>query len=78
MVTPRWSRAHDLAVPSGILGCIVVADALLPADVVVSGAFAIAAVVASALVTVRQTALVAAAALLLAALSALWNQNLGR
>ncbi|MGZ4775232.1 MAG: PP2C family protein-serine/threonine phosphatase [Oryzihumus sp.] len=56
---------------------MVFIDSLLPATVVVSGAFAIAAIVASALTTVRRTAAVAVAAFALAALSALWNHNWG-
>jgi phosphoserine phosphatase RsbU/P len=41
------------------------------------GAFAFAAIVASALTTVRRTAFVGSAALVLAALSPLWRHNLG-
>ena len=77
MATPRWLRARNVVVPLAVLGLIVVVDALLPADIVVSGAFAVAAIVASAIATVRQTALVAVAALCLAAVSGLWNQNVG-
>ncbi len=75
MVTPRWSRFRNLVIPLAVLGLIVVVDALLPPQIVVSGAFAVAAIVASAIATVRQTAVVAAAAVLLAGVSALWNQN---
>ncbi len=76
MVTPRWFRVRNLVIPLAVLGLIVVVDALLPANIVVSGAFAVAAIVASAIATVRQTVVVAVAALVLAAVSALWNQNL--
>ena len=77
MVTARWLRGHNLLIPTAVLGLIVLVDALLPAKIVVSGAFAISAIVASAIANVRQTAFVAGAALLLAAASALWNQNFG-
>ena len=77
MLTPRWFRLRNLLIPMAVLGLIVVVDALLPARIVVSGAFAIAAIVASAIATVRQTVVVAVAAFLLAAVSAFWNQNLG-
>ena len=76
-MTPRWLRARNLVIPLAVLSLIVVIDALLPARIVVSGAFAVAAIVASAIASARQTALVAAAAVLLAAVSAWWNQNLG-
>jgi hypothetical protein len=73
----RWAQAHDLLVPFGVLGLLVVADVLLPPSLIVTGTFAIAAIVASALTSVRRTSLVAVAAALLAGVSALWNQNLG-
>jgi serine phosphatase RsbU (regulator of sigma subunit) len=76
MVTRRL-RGADVLIPLGVLGVIVVLDALLPPSVVVSGAFAVAAIVASATTTVRRTALVAVSALVLAALSAVWNDDLG-
>ena len=75
MVTPQWVRARNVAIPLAVLALIVVVDALLPPRIVISGAFAVAAIVASAIATVRQTALVAVAAFLLTALSAVWNQN---
>jgi hypothetical protein len=71
MVTPRWLSARNLVIPLAVLGLIVVVDALLPAKILVSGAFAVAAIVASAIATVRQTAVVAVAAAFLAAVSAL-------
>jgi serine phosphatase RsbU (regulator of sigma subunit) len=76
MATWRWRRAGDVLIPLGVLGIIVILDALLPARLVVSGAFAFAAIVASALTTVRRTAMAGAAALVLAALSPLWHHNL--
>ena len=77
MATARWHRGLVGTIPLAVLGIIVVVDALLPPGIVVSGAFGIAAIVASALVGVRQTALVAGAAVLLTGLSALWHHNLG-
>ena len=73
----RWAQGHELLVPLGVLGLLLVADVLLPPTLIVTGTFAIAAIVASALTTVRRTALVAVAATLLAGVSPLWNQNLG-
>jgi phosphoserine phosphatase RsbU/P len=64
-------------IPLGVLALLVVADALLPATLVVTGTFAIAAIVASALTTVHRTAMVAVAAAAMAGLSVLWNDNLG-
>ena len=77
MATRRWQRGCDVILPLVVLGAIVVVDALLPARIVVSGAFVIAAIVASAITTVRRTALVASAAAAMAALSAVWNHNVG-
>lgn len=77
MATTRWLGGGDVLLPLGVLGAIVVVDALLPARIVVSGAFVIAAIVASAITTVRRTALVASAAAAMAALSAVWNHNFG-
>ena len=77
MAAARWTRAHDLLIPLGLLGVLAVADGLLPPTLIVTGAFAIAPIVASTLATVIRTALVAVAALAMAAVSALWNDNLG-
>src|SRR5690348_8811890 len=68
---PGW----DVLLPLGVLGVIVIVDAALPSRIVVTGAFAVAAIVASAITTVTRTAVVAVAATVLAALSALWNHN---
>jgi serine phosphatase RsbU (regulator of sigma subunit) len=75
MATRRWLQVGDVLIPLAVLGVIVVLDAVLPARVVVSGAFAFAAIVASALTTVRRTAIVGATAALLAAISPLWHHN---
>jgi len=78
MATRQWLRGGDVILPLGVLGAIVVVDALLPARIVVSGAFVIAAIVASAITTVRRTALIAAAATALATLSAVWTTTSAR
>ena len=75
MANSRWLHGWDVIIPLGILGVIVLIDAALPPEIVVSGAFAIAAIVASAITTVTRTAAVAVAATAMAALSALWNHN---
>ena len=78
MPTARWHRGGLVGtIPLAVLGVVVVVDALLPPAIVVTGAFGIAAIVASALVSVRQTAVVAGAAAFLTGLSALWHHNLG-
>lgn len=77
MVAIRWARDHSLVIPFGVLAAFVCADALLPPTLIVTGSFAIAPVVASAISTVRRTALVAVVSTAMAALSALWNDNLG-
>jgi len=73
----RRAEARDVLIPLGVLGALVVTDVLFPPTLLVTGSFAIAAIVASALTTVVRTALVALAATCMAAVSALWNQNLG-
>jgi phosphoserine phosphatase RsbU/P len=75
MANSRWLQGWDVIIPLGVLGGIVAIDAALPPRIVVTGAFAMAAIVASAITTVTRTAVVAVAATVLAALSALWNHN---
>jgi serine phosphatase RsbU (regulator of sigma subunit) len=60
-----------------VLALLVGTDVLLPPSLIVTGTFAIAAIVASAITTVTRTALIAVAAMLMAAASAVWNDNLG-
>ena len=71
----EWSRRYGLAIAVAVLGLIVLIDVLLPPSVVVSGSYAVAAVVAGALVTVRRTALIAVTCLVLSVVSGWWNQN---
>lgn len=73
--TPAWLR--QLLLPTAVLLLVVFLDAFLGPGVVISGSFAMAAVVASVYASVRVTAGVAAAAVLCAAASGWWNDNLG-
>ena len=77
MVDRQWVRAHEVLIPFGVLGLLVMVDALLPPTLLVTGTFAIAAIVASALTTPIRTAIVAIAAAVMAGVSAVWNDNLG-
>ena len=77
MATRRWLRGVDILAPLGVLGALAVIDAMLPAQLVVSGVFGLAAIMASAITTTRRTAIVAIAALGLGALSGVWIHNLG-
>ena len=72
----RWPQPPGLVVPLGVLAVIVTLDLALGSRVVLSASYAIAAVVAGALTTVRRTALVAALAAALAGLSIFWNQDM--
>ena len=77
MASSRWPVGLVVMIPLAVLGIIVVIDALLPSAIVVAGAFGMAAIVASVLVSARLTALVACAAVVLAGLAGLWDANLG-
>ena len=76
MATMRSFQDKDLLIPLGVLGVLAGIDAALPPRLLVSGSFAIAAVVASAMTTVRRTAVVGLAALLVTAASPIWNHDL--
>ena len=75
MALGSGSRRSDLVVPLTCLALLAAVDVLLPPDVVIIGAFAIAAFVASVLTTPGRTLLVAVAATVLAVASAAWNQD---
>ena len=77
MAKRRWLQDGDMLIPLGVLGVIAGVDAMLPPRMVFTASFGVAAVVASALTTVRRTAIVAVAASVLAALSAVWDHNFG-
>ncbi len=66
-----------MLIPYGVLGLLVIADVLLPPSLLVTGTFAMAAIVASALTIPTRTAIIGIAATGMAGVSALWNQNLG-
>jgi phosphoserine phosphatase RsbU/P len=74
--TKRPALPRETAIPLGVLGLLVVGDALLPPTLLVTGTFGIAAIVASALCTPTRTAAIGAIATAMAGISALWNQNL--
>ena len=76
-MSARWWAEHGFAVAMAVLVATVVLDFLLPATIVISSSFAIAAVIAALTATVRETALVAVVAVALAGVSAVWNHNLG-
>ena len=77
MAKRRWLQDGDMLIPLGVLGVIAGVDAMSPPRMVVTASFGVAAVVASALTTVRRTAIVAVAATVLAALSPVWDHNFG-
>ena len=75
VATELWSERRVLIGSLLVLSTIVVLDAVL-SDIVLSASYAVAAVIASAVASVRRTAAVAGAALVLTLLSWLWNHNL--
>ena len=77
MAKRRSLQDGDVLIPLGVLGVIAGVDAMVPPRMVVTASFGVAAVVASAVTTVRRTAIVAFAASVLAALSAVWDHNFG-
>jgi sigma-B regulation protein RsbU (phosphoserine phosphatase) len=70
-----FAGARDLTVPAAVLAVMVVADYLLPPTMIIVGAFEVAVFVACVLATPAWTAVFAAVATGMAALSATWNQN---
>jgi serine phosphatase RsbU (regulator of sigma subunit) len=68
-------RVIEALVPATVLATIVAVD--VASAVVISGSFAIAAVVAAAISSVAVTVAVAVLATTLAALSGVWNDNVG-
>lgn len=73
----RWARPHEVLVPLGVLGLLVLADALLPPTLIVTGTFVLAVGIAAVLSSVARTAILGVVAVGLAAASGLWNQNFG-
>ena len=76
-MSTRWRGFGEVLIPFGVLGSLVIADALLPPQLLVTGAFGVAAIVASAVTSVFRTAVVGTVATVVAGASGLWNQNLG-
>lgn len=77
MAKRRSLQDGDMLIPLGVLAVVAGVDAMTPPSMVVTASFGIAAVVASALTSVRRTATVAVAASVLSAASAVWDHNLG-
>jgi phosphoserine phosphatase RsbU/P len=75
--THRGHKRWGLVLVFGALAAGVVIDIWVGSGVVISGSYAIAAVLAAVLMSVRSTAVVGAVAVTLAALAGLWNDNLG-
>jgi sigma-B regulation protein RsbU (phosphoserine phosphatase) len=76
-VSTRWWAQHGFTVALVLLAATVALDVLLGPGIVVSGSYAMAAVLAALTTTVRRTAVVAGAAVALSALSGTWNDNVG-
>jgi phosphoserine phosphatase RsbU/P len=76
MATSRWSPRRALVGSLAVLAAIVAIDVVFP-RITLSASYAVAAVVAAAMTTVRRTAQVALLALVLATSSGLWNHNFG-
>ena len=76
MATRPWSERRALIGSLAVLAAIVIIDTVFP-EITLSGSYAVAAVVAAAMTTVRTTAQVALLSLALSLLSGFWNQNFG-
>ena len=76
MATRPWSERRALIGSLAVLAAIVTIDIVFP-EITLSGSYAVAAVVAAAMTTVRTTAQVALLSLALSVLSGFWNQNFG-
>jgi phosphoserine phosphatase RsbU/P len=77
MPAGRWLPWDGLVLPLVVLALIVVLDAGFGPEIILSGTYGIAAVAASAITTVRRTAIVAAATLVCSIVSGAWNDNFG-
>ena len=74
MASATWSQRRALVGALLVLAILVGVDVIL-SDIVLSASYAVAAVVAAAMTTVRRTALVAALALVLSVIAGAWNDN---
>jgi len=77
MVAFRGLVALGTTLPLAVLAAVVVVDALLGRDVVLSAGYGIAALLAATIASVRATAAIAATAAALVGVSGLWNHDLG-
>ena len=73
----RGTASAGIAVSLGVLAALVVVDALLGRDLVLSAGYGVAALLAATVASVRATAVVAAAAVAMVAVSGFWNQDIG-
>jgi serine phosphatase RsbU (regulator of sigma subunit) len=76
MAARRWSQGGGLVVPFAILGVIVLLDVGFAPDLALGAVYPIAAVAAAEITTVDRTVVVGAVAVLLAAVSGVWNEDL--
>jgi hypothetical protein len=77
MAVFRGLVALGITLPLAVLATLVVVDALLGRDVVLSAGYAIAALLAATIASVRATAAIAVAAVALVGISGVWNHDLG-
>lgn len=73
---PRSALWVEVGIPIAVLLAAVIGDLILPPTIVITSAFAIAPLAASALTTPTRTAAIAGLSVVGAGLSAAWNQDL--
>jgi len=73
----RRTASAGIALSLGVLTALVVVDALLGRDLVLSAGYGVAALLAATVASVRATAVVAAAGVAMVAVSGLWNHDIG-
>ncbi len=75
MTEGQWLVRHGLSMSLALQAVIVLVDVVLGADVAISGTYAIPAVLAATIISVRRTALVGLLAVTLALWSGVWNAD---
>ncbi len=75
MATKHSLQDNHVLLPLAVLGVLAGIDATFPPETLVSSSYGVAALVACAITTVRITAMFGVAGSVLAALSAIWNDN---
>jgi phosphoserine phosphatase RsbU/P len=75
MATRHSLQDNHVLLPLAVLGVLAGIDATFPPETLVSSSYGVAALVACAITTVRITAMFGVAGSVLAALSAIWNDN---